>query len=64
MISDLEIALAAISDAKADAEFGFVNSPERKAARDAEKQRLKADYEANGDNSEVGKALKRDAQSH
>jgi hypothetical protein len=58
-ISDVEIALIARADRKADAELGTAYTPEWRAVRDAEKQRLKEDYEANGENSEIGRLLAR-----
>jgi hypothetical protein len=58
-LTELDIALAAISDRVADDKHGINASPERKATKEAELKRLQADYEANGESSEVGKAIKR-----
>jgi len=58
---ELEIALTAMSDRVADDKYGYskAGSPEWKATKEAELQRLKADYEANGDSSEVAARIKR-----
>lgn len=59
-MSDLEIALAAMSDARADAMHGFKSkSSEWRATKISELRRLRVDYETNGENSEVGRAIKR-----
>jgi hypothetical protein len=59
-LTELDIALAAMSDRVADEKHGVGwSDPTWKATKDAELKRLQADYEANGETSEVGKAIKR-----